>query len=96
MYIVYKYTVDVAYNLPWAVYVIIKAVYMYNQCTVYMYLLGLGLPEKAMEWLPLSLGLVAEDKPTEFSCTCTCTWNTELDHFSSTDLEAVGCGCLFG
>ena len=25
-----------------------------------------------MDGCPLGLGLVAEDKPTEFSCTCTC------------------------
>ena len=34
-------------------------------------LLGLGLPEQAMGWLPLGLvvlGLVVKDKPTEFSC----------------------------
>ena len=32
-------------------------------------LLGLGLPEQAMGWsYPFGLGLVAEDKPTEFSC----------------------------
>jgi hypothetical protein len=29
-------------------------------------LLKLGLPEQAVEWLPLRLGLVVEDKPTEF------------------------------
>ena len=27
---------------------------------------GLGLPEQAMGWFPL--GLVVEDRPTEFSC----------------------------
>ena len=31
----------------------------------------IGLPEQAMRWMvgcPLDLGLVVEDKPTEFSC----------------------------
>ena len=33
-------------------------------------LLGLGLPEQAMAWLPLRFGglVAAEDKPTEFLC----------------------------
>ena len=29
---------------------------------------GLDLPEQAMGWFPLGLGLVVEDRPTEFSC----------------------------
>ena len=36
-------------------------------------LLGLGLPEQAMGYgNPLGLGLVAEDEPSEFSCTSYC------------------------
>ena len=31
-------------------------------------MLRLGLPEHTMGWLITLLGLVAEDKPTEFSC----------------------------
>ena len=28
-----------------------------------------GMPEKALEWLPLGLGLVMEDEPSKLSCT---------------------------
>ena len=28
---------------------------------------GLGLPERALGWFPLDLGLVKEDKPNELS-----------------------------
>ena len=42
-----------------------------------------------MDGCPLGLGLVVEDKPTEFSCTCTCKLQISLgiplhvgeDHF---------------
>ena len=30
------------------------------------------MPEQALDGIPLDSGWVSEDKPTEFSCTCTC------------------------
>ena len=33
----------------------------------------LEVPEQALGGIPLGLGLVVEDKPTDFSCTCTRT-----------------------
>ena len=57
--------------------------YMHPQCHIpssqgsaprWLYLsLRLGLPEPATGWLFFDLGLVAEDKPTEFSCVNTPT-----------------------
>ena len=32
-------------------------------------LLGLGLPEQAMGWLPLRFGIGSKDKPAKFACT---------------------------
>ena len=29
---------------------------------------GLGLPQQAIGWFPLGLGLVVEDRPNEISC----------------------------
>ena len=42
----------------------------------------LDLPEQAMGWLPLGLGLVAEDKPSEFSCISACSWDMYI-HWQS-------------
>ena len=33
-----------------------------------------GVPEQALGWLPLGLGLVMEDEPSELSCSCTKVW----------------------
>ena len=34
---------------------------------MYMYMYGIGVPEWALGWLPLGLGLVVEDEPSELS-----------------------------
>ena len=36
----------------------------------------IGVPEKALGWLPLGLGLVMEDEPSEFSCSYKCMYMT--------------------
>ena len=38
----------------------------------------IGMPEQALGWLPLGLGLVVEDEPSELSCLCAIIrlWNS--------------------
>ena len=36
--------------------------------TVFLYI---GVPDQALGWFPLGLGLVAKDVPSELSCACT-------------------------
>ena len=43
----------------------------YNNIIVCMWNMIIGMPEQALGWLPLGLGLVMEDEPSETSCMCT-------------------------
>ena len=36
------------------------------------------MPEQALGWLPLGLGLVVEDEPSELSCVCACVCAIEM------------------
>ena len=45
---------------------------MSAQARLYTYVKGhVGMPDQALGWFHLSLGLVVEDKSSELSCTCT-------------------------